>query len=177
MYNKVSRFLRKFFQENGRDPTSYEVSEHLKLPVDKVEVVMRLIKEPIPFDGKRPDEDENSKPQDIVPDDLISSTDEVLDSLERKDLCFIIRNILMSVLSSKERKVIEFRGGLSNGKEATLDEVSLQLNMTKERVRQIEQRAKQKLKKALKKIKPIIEGQVLIKNAQALIKTSKSKNK
>jgi RNA polymerase primary sigma factor len=83
----------------------------------------------------------------------------------------------MSVLSSKERKVIEFRGGLSNGKEATLDEVSLQLNMTKERVRQIEQRAKQKLKKALKKIKPIIEGQVLIKNTQALIKTSESKNK
>jgi len=177
MYNKVSRFLRKFFQENGRDPTPYEVSEHLKLPVDKVEVVMRLIKEPIPFDGKRPDEDENSKPQDIVPDDLISSTDEVFDNLERKDLCFIIRNILMNVLSSKERKVIEFRGGLSNGKEATLDEASAQLNMTKERVRQIEQRAKQKLKKALKKIKPIIEGQVLIKNGQALIKTPKSKNK
>jgi RNA polymerase primary sigma factor len=177
MYNKVSRFLRKFFQENGRDPTPYEVSEHLKLPVDKVEVVMRLIKEPIPFDGKRPDEDENSKPQDIVPDDLISSTDEVLDSLERKDLCFIIRNILMSVLSSKERKVIEFRRGISNGKEATLDEASAQLNMTKERVRQIEQRAIQKLKKALKKIKPIIGGEILIRNGQALIKTSKSKSK
>jgi DNA-directed RNA polymerase, sigma subunit (sigma70/sigma32) len=45
------------------------------------------------------------------------------------------------------------RKGFSNGKEATLDEVSEQLNMTKERVRQIEQRAMQKLKKVMRKIK------------------------
>jgi DNA-directed RNA polymerase sigma subunit (sigma70/sigma32) len=80
----------------------------------------------------------------------------------------MVRAIISESLSSKERKIIEMRKGFSNGKEATLDEVSEQLNMTKERVRQIEQRAMQKLKKVMRKIKPIIEGKILLKNGQDL---------
>jgi len=165
IFNKISRFNRKFFQEHGREPDVYEVSKKLKIPLDKVEIVLKLIKEPVSVDGRNSESDDNSKPLDVIPEDLLYS-DDVLDSLERKDICKMVRAIINEALSSKERKIIEMRKGFSNGKEATLDEVSEQLNMTKERVRQIEQRAMQKLKKVMRKIKPIIEGRILIKNGQ-----------
>jgi RNA polymerase sigma factor (sigma-70 family) len=125
------------------------------------------MKEPVSVDGRNSETDDNSKPLDIIPEGLLYS-DDVLDSLERKDICKMVRAIISESLSSKERKIIEMRKGFSNGKEATLDEVSEQLNMTKERVRQIEQRAMQKLKKVMRKIKPIIEGKILLKNGQDL---------
>ncbi len=165
IFNKISRFSRKFFQEHGREPDVYEVSRKLKIPIDKVEIVLKLMKEPVSVDGRNSETDDNSKPLDIIPEGLLYS-DDVLDSLERKDICKMVRAIISESLSSKERKIIEMRKGFSNGKEATLDEVSEQLNMTKERVRQIEQRAMQKLKKVMRKIKPIIEGKILLKNGQ-----------
>lgn len=167
IFNKISRFSRKFFQEHGREPDVYEVSRKLKIPIDKVEIVLKLMKEPVSVDGRNSETDDNSKPLDIIPEGLLYS-DDVLDSLERKDICKMVRAIISESLSSKERKIIEMRKGFSNGKEATLDEVSEQLNMTKERVRQIEQRAMQKLKKVMRKIKPIIEGKILLKNGQDL---------
>jgi RNA polymerase sigma factor (sigma-70 family) len=167
IFNKISRFSRKFFQEHGREPDVYEVSRKLKIPLDKVEIVLKLMKEPVSVDGRNSETDDNSKPLDIIPEGLLYS-DDVLDSLERKDICKMVRAIISESLSSKERKIIEMRKGFSNGKEATLDEVSEQLNMTKERVRQIEQRAMQKLKKVMRKIKPIIEGKILLKNGQDL---------
>jgi RNA polymerase sigma factor (sigma-70 family) len=167
IFNKISRFSRKFFQEHGREPDVYEVSRKLKIPIDKVEIVLKLMKEPVSVDGRNSETDDNSKPLDIIPEGLLYS-DDVLDSLERKDICKMVRTIISESLSSKERKIIEMRKGFSNGKEATLDEVSEQLNMTKERVRQIEQRAMQKLKKVMRKIKPIIEGKILLKNGQDL---------
>jgi RNA polymerase sigma factor (sigma-70 family) len=167
IFNKISRFSRKFFQEHGREPDVYEVSRKLKIPIDKVEIVLKLMKEPVSVDGRNSETDDNSKPLDIIPEGLLYS-DDVLDSLERKDICKMVRAIISESLSSKERKIIEMRKGFSNGKEATLDEVSEQLNMTKERVRQIEQRAMQKLKKVMRKIKPIIEGKILLKNCQDL---------
>jgi RNA polymerase sigma factor (sigma-70 family) len=167
IFNKISRFSRKFFQEHGREPDVYEVSRKLKIPIDKVEIVLKLMKEPVSVDGRNSETDDNSKPLDIIPEGLLYS-DDVLDSLERKDICKMVRAIISESLSSKERKIIEMRKGFSNGKEATLDEVSEQLNMTKERVRQIEQRAMQKLKKVMRKIKPIIEGKILLRNGQDL---------
>ncbi|GBD04118.1 RNA polymerase sigma factor SigA [bacterium HR19] len=159
LLNKINKVMRNFFQENGRDPSTFEIAKILKVDPEKVEVVMKLVKEPIPFEENTQDNDDNTKVVDCIPQDWIYS-DEVFDSLERYDIIKKIREVINTALSPKERKIIELRCGFLNGREATLDEVSELMSMTRERVRQIESRAMKKLKKALQNIKPLIFGKI-----------------
>ncbi len=160
LMNKISKTMRNFFLENGRDPSIYEISEALNTPVEKIETIFKLLREPISFEAPSTLDDEGNKPADFVtyPDSL--TNDEVFDTMERQDIINKIRKVINTELSSKERKIIELRCGITTNKEATLDEISAILNMTRERVRQIEQRAMKKLKKCFADIIKIFKQPV-----------------
>ncbi|WP_297813968.1 RNA polymerase sigma factor RpoD [uncultured Helicobacter sp.] len=153
--NRINKIMRKFLQEEGKEPDLEKIAEGVGLPVDKVKNVIKITKEPISLeapigngeDGKFGDfvEDKNSiGPMDhILKEDLKSQIDDVLDQL-----------------NEREKAVIRMRFGLLDDEsDRTLEEIGKELNVTRERVRQIESSAIKKLKhpKVGRKLKNYIE--------------------
>ncbi|WP_300806415.1 RNA polymerase sigma factor RpoD, partial [Helicobacter sp. UBA3407] len=140
--NRINKIMRKFLQEEGKEPDLEKIAEGVGLPVDKVKNVIKITKEPISLeapigngeDGKFGDfvEDKSSVgPMDhILKEDLKSQIDDVLDQL-----------------NEREKAVIRMRFGLLDDEsDRTLEEIGKELNVTRERVRQIESSAIKKLK-------------------------------
>ncbi|WP_300795396.1 RNA polymerase sigma factor RpoD [Helicobacter sp. UBA3407] len=153
--NRINKIMRKFLQEEGKEPDLEKIAEGVGLPVDKVKNVIKITKEPISLeapigngeDGKFGDfvEDKSSVgPMDhILKEDLKSQIDDVLDQL-----------------NEREEAVIRMRFGLLDDEsDRTLEEIGKELNVTRERVRQIESSAIKKLKhpKVGRKLKNYIE--------------------
>lgn len=153
--NRINKIMRKFLQEEGKEPDLEKIAEGVGLPVDKVKNVIKITKEPISLeapigngeDGKFGDfvEDKASVgPMDhILKEDLKSQIDDVLDQL-----------------NEREKAVIRMRFGLLDDEsDRTLEEIGKELNVTRERVRQIESSAIKKLKhpKVGRKLKNYIE--------------------
>ncbi|GEM_PF-877568 len=153
LMNKINKFIRSFSQENGREPTSSEIAEKLKTPIEKIDNILKIIKEPLSFEMFSFNSDDESQKLDEVLD--LQDDISVIESLESDDIRSKIRKIMQLVLTPRERKVIEMRCGFYMKREATLDEISEILCITRERVRQIEQIASKKLKKAFSKLGPL----------------------
>jgi len=154
--NRINKINRKYLQEEGKEPDVSVIAQEVGLSVDKVKQVIKITKEPISLeapigneeDGKFGDfvEDRNSlSPMDhILKNDLKEQIDEVLDQL-----------------NEREKAVIRMRFGLLDDEsDRTLEEIGKELNVTRERVRQIESSAIKKLKhpKVGRKLKNYIEG-------------------
>ncbi|EAJ7018518.1 RNA polymerase sigma factor RpoD [Campylobacter upsaliensis] len=154
--NQINKIIREHLQKNGKEPDVNDIAKEVGLSVDKVKQVIKITKEPISLeapigsedDGKFGDfvEDKNSlSPMDnILKDDLKEQIDEVLDQL-----------------NDREKAVIRMRFGLlEDESDRTLEEIGKELNVTRERVRQIEGSAIKKLKhpKVGRKLKNYIEG-------------------
>ena len=154
--NRINKINRKYLQEEGKEPDVSVIAQEVGLSVDKVKQVIKITKEPISLeapigneeDGKFGDfvEDRSSlSPMDhILKNDLKEQIDEVLDQL-----------------NEREKAVIRMRFGLLDDEsDRTLEEIGKELNVTRERVRQIESSAIKKLKhpKVGRKLKNYIEG-------------------
>ncbi|HHP0357388.1 TPA: RNA polymerase sigma factor RpoD [Campylobacter jejuni] len=154
--NQINKIIREHLQKDGKEPDVSVIAKEVGLSVDKVKQVIKITKEPISLeapignedDGKFGDfvEDRNSlSPMDhILKDDLKKQIDEVLDQL-----------------NDREKAVIRMRFGLMDDEsDRTLEEIGKELNVTRERVRQIESSAIKKLKhpKVGRKLKNYIEG-------------------
>lgn len=150
LMNKINKFIRSFSQENGREPTPSEIAEKLKTPIEKIDNILRIIKEPLSFEMFSFNSDDESQKLDEILD--LQDDISVIENLEVKDIRKKIKKIVELVLTPRERKVIEMRCGFYLKKEATLDEISEILCITRERVRQIEQIATRKLRKAFSKL-------------------------
>jgi RNA polymerase primary sigma factor len=142
--NKIHKINRNFLQENGREPTTKELAQLVELPEDKVKNVIRITREPVsleaPIGGKN--EDEGRFGDTIEDKDSKSPTDEIL----KDDLKEQIDDVLKQ-LSERERAVIKMRFGIMiDESDRTLEEIGNELNVTRERVRQIESTAIKKLK-------------------------------
>lgn len=140
--NKINKIMRQHLQEKGKEPDVETIAQEVGLPVDKVKNVIKITKEPISLeapigndeDGKFGDfvEDKNSvgPMEHILKEDLKAQIGEVLDQL-----------------NERERAVIRMRFGLLDDEsDRTLEEIGKELNVTRERVRQIESSAIKKLK-------------------------------
>ena len=153
--NRINKIMRKFLQEEGKEPDLDRIAEEVGLPVDKVKNVIKITKEPISLeapigngeDGKFGDfvEDKSSigPMEHILKEDLKGQIDDVLDQL-----------------NEREKAVIRMRFGLlEDESDRTLEEIGKELNVTRERVRQIESSAIKKLKhpKVGRKLKNYIE--------------------
>jgi RNA polymerase primary sigma factor len=138
--NKITKVARELVQELGREPTSVEIADQLKIPVEKVNGILKISKEPISLET--PIGEEDSHLRDFIEDKAMMSP---LDFAIRDDMKKKIDKILCS-LPPKEEKIIRKRFGIGVDVPHTLEEVGLEFDVTRERIRQIEVKAIRKLK-------------------------------
>jgi RNA polymerase primary sigma factor len=139
--NKITKVTRELVQEMGREPAPVEIAERLKIPVEKVNAIMKISKEPISLETPI-GEEEDSHLRDFIEDKAILSP---LDVAIQGDMKKKIDRILCS-LTPKEEKIIRKRFGIGEDIPHTLEEVGLEFDVTRERIRQIEGKAIRKLK-------------------------------
>ena len=139
--NKIVRTERKLRAELCREPTALEIAIDLDLPLDEVEQIMRSSQTPVSLEKPVGDEEE-SEFGHFITDENVPLPDEVADEAMRKEL---LRKIL-GTLSHRERRVLELRYGLDGEHPRTLDEVGRTFNVTRERIRQIENQSLKKLR-------------------------------
>jgi len=139
--NKIVRTERKLRAELCREPTPHEIAMDLDLPIEEVEQIMRSSQTPVSLEKPVGDEEE-SEFGHFITDENAQLPDEVADEAMRKEQ---LRRIL-STLSHRERRVLELRYGLDGEHPRTLDEVGRTFNVTRERIRQIENQSLKKLR-------------------------------
>jgi RNA polymerase primary sigma factor len=153
--NRINKITRRYLQEKGQEPTLDEIAEEVGLSVDKVKNVIKITKEPISLEAPIGNEDDG-KFGDFVED---KKTIAPIEFMLKNDLKGQIDDVL-DQLNERERAVIRMRFGLLNDEsDRTLEEIGKELNVTRERVRQIENSAIKKLKhpKVGRKLKNYIE--------------------
>jgi RNA polymerase primary sigma factor len=139
--NKIVRSERKLRGELSREPTPDEIATDVDLPLDEVEQILRTSQAPVSLEKPVGDEEE-SEFGHFLTDENAPLPDEAADVTMRQEL---LRGIL-STLSHRERRVLELRYGLGGEQPRTLDEVGRAFNVTRERIRQIENQSLKKLR-------------------------------
>ncbi|MGI0439743.1 RNA polymerase sigma factor RpoD [Helicobacter himalayensis] len=153
--NRIHKIMRKYIQENGKEPDVEFIAEEVGLPVDKVKNVIKITKEPISLEAPIGNDDDG-KFGDFVEDKSLMGP---MDFILKEDLKVQIDEVLEQ-LNDREKAVIRMRFGLLDDEsDRTLEEIGKELNVTRERVRQIESSAIKKLKhpKVGRKLKNYIE--------------------
>jgi RNA polymerase primary sigma factor len=139
--NKMVRVSRRLQQELGREPTPEEIGKELELPALRVQELRKIAQETVSLDTPV-GEDEDSDLADFVPDETAELPfDQASYQLFRQQVADVL-----SSLTPRERRVLELRFGLEDGKARTLEEVGREFNVTRERIRQIEGKALRKLR-------------------------------
>jgi len=146
--NKINRVSRQIAQEIGREPTPEELAEKLEMPLDKVEQILEVAKEPVSLDTPIGD-DEDSQLSDFVED---AKAENPLNISVNKALKEATLDVLDN-LTSREEKVLRMRFGIGMNTDHTLEEVGKQFGVTRERIRQIEAKALRKLRHPSRAVK------------------------
>jgi RNA polymerase primary sigma factor len=139
--NKIVRSERKLRGELGREPSSAEIAGDLDLSPDEVEHIRRSSQVPVSLEKPVGDEEE-SEFGHFITDESSPLPDEAAEEALRKDMLTKI----LGMLSTRERRVLEMRYGLNGEQPRTLDEVGRAFNVTRERIRQIENQCLKKLR-------------------------------
>jgi len=139
--NKIVRSERKLRGELCREPLPFEIATDVDLPLDEVEQILRTSQAPVSLEKPVGDEEE-SEFGHFLTDENAPLPDEAADTTLRQEL---LRGIL-GTLSHRERRVLELRYGLDGEQPRTLDEVGRTFNVTRERIRQIENQSLKKLR-------------------------------
>src|SRR6266571_9413106 len=139
--NKIVRSERKLRAELGREPNSAEVGRDLELTADEVEQIRRSSQTPVSLEKPVGDEEE-SEFGHFLTDGNQELPDEAAEVTIRKET---LQKIL-GTLSSRQRQVLQLRFGLDGQPPRTLDEVGLTFDVTRERIRQIENQSLKKLR-------------------------------
>ena len=139
--NKVIRVSRQLLQELGHDPSAEEIAAEMGMPVDKVREILKIAQEPVSLETPI-GEEEDSHLGDFIPDADASEPSEAASfSLLKEQLMEVL-----DTLTPREKKVLELRFGIVDGRTRTLEEVGKEFNVTRERIRQIEAKALRKLR-------------------------------
>ncbi len=141
LINKVVKTAGRLQQEYQREATEEEISREVNLSPDRVREMMRVAVEPLSLETPVGEKD-NSSIGDFVQSTNMPTPSDVTWSLIRREEI----DSILGRLTSRERDVVRLRFGLDDGKARTLEEVGAELNVTRERVRQIELRAMKKLR-------------------------------
>ena len=144
-YKKVSDAVRELTKAMGREPSSKEIARKMHMPVAKIKEILELVKDPIFFE-RNTEDDEGGGLLRFVSDDKVESP---FEQAVNRDLTEKIQEALKT-LSDKEERVIRMRFGIGEKHNYTLEEVGRVMQLTRERIRQIESKALKKLQHPLK---------------------------
>jgi RNA polymerase primary sigma factor len=138
--NKVIHVERSLTQQLGREPTPAEIARELQCPIPEIREVLRMAQQPVSLE-KPVGEEDDSALADFIEDSSAESPFEIASEAVRKENIYRV----LASLPAREREVIELRFGLTGERSRTLEEVGRAFNITRERVRQIENRTLKKL--------------------------------
>ena len=139
--NKLLRVSRRLVQEHGREPTSVEIGKAMDMPADRVREILKISQQPISLETPI-GEESDSFLGDFIPD---NNSQAPSDAVTYQLLKEQVGDVLDSI-SQREKRVLELRFGLEDGRSRTLEEVGREFGVTRERIRQIEAKALRKLR-------------------------------
>jgi len=151
--NKLIRVSRQLLQELGREPTPKEIALEMETTEDRVREIMKIAQEPVSLETPIGEEEDSHLGDFIEDHDAPAPADAASYALLREKL-----NEVLGGLSPRERKVLELRFGLKDGRQRTLEEVGQFFGVTRERIRQIEAKALRRLRsKRCSQLKDFVE--------------------
>ena len=150
--NKLVRVSRQLLQELGREPTPDEIAKEMEVPVERVREIQKIAQEPVSLETPIGEEEDSHLGDFIEDQEAPSPADAASYTLLQEQL----GKVLQDNLSPRERRVLELRFGLIDGRQRTLEEVGQYFGVTRERIRQIEAKALRKLRSP-KRSKPLKE--------------------
>jgi len=139
--NKLMRHQRRLVQEFGRDPSSEEIGAAMEFSPDKVREIMKISQEPVSLETPI-GEEEDSHLGDFIEDRSTMAPAEAASFRLLKEQV----SEVLETLTERERKVLQLRFGLEDGRSRTLEGVGMEFGVTRERIRQIEAKALRKLR-------------------------------
>ena len=141
--NKLTRVQRQLVQELGREPSAEEISDKLggTLSPEKVREIQKIALDPVHLETPIGEEDDSNLGDCIEEKDALTADEYATRQLLKDEI-----NSVLQLLTERERKVLQLRFGLIDGRTRTLEEVGKEFNVTRERIRQIEAKALRKLK-------------------------------
>jgi RNA polymerase primary sigma factor len=149
---KLHRANRMLTQKLGREPLVAELAAELKLPVERVIELQRMIEDPVSLEG--PVGDGESNFSDMVEDTNTRQPETLLVSRQRE----LELQAALEELNERTRHVLEARFGLNHREPATLEQVGAEIGVTRERVRQIETRALRELESKNPSLRDFLRG-------------------
>jgi len=149
--NKLVRISRRLVQEFGREPTSEEIAQGMResskpdtsgqYSPERIREIQKVSQDPVSLETPI-GEEEDSHLGDFIPDETaVSPANAASQQLLREQV-----EDVLATLTSRERRVLELRFGLEDGRSRTLEEVGKEFGVTRERIRQIEAKALRKLR-------------------------------
>ena len=139
--NKMSKMQRKLTLELGYEPSIKELADHLDMSEEKVQEIMQIAREPASLETPIGEEDDSNLGDFVADSNVVSPEGNVESVMLREHI-----DTLLGDLKERERQVIVLRFGLEDGHPRTLEEVGKEFNVTRERIRQIEEKALRKLR-------------------------------
>jgi len=139
--NKLMRTSRRLVQEFGREPTSEEIGLDMEVSPEKVREILKISQEPVSLETPIGEEEDNHLGDFIEDRSAIAPADAASYQLLKE----LVEGVL-DTLNLRERRVLQLRFGLEDGRSRTLEEVGKEFGVTRERIRQIEAKALRKLR-------------------------------
>jgi len=140
MLRKVNKAIERFISKNSREPTLEELSSSTGIPVDKLERIRKFSTGTASLDDYVSSEDD-SRMIDFIPDNRLNPENEVIRKMMRQEI-----ERMIDSLPERERQILRLRYGFDDGRFHSLQEVGERLNLSRERIRQIERRALNRLR-------------------------------
>lgn len=152
--NKLIRVSRQLLQELGREPLPEEIAKEMDTSVERVREIMKIAQEPVSLETPIGEEEDSHLGDFIEDHDAPAPADAASFTLLREQL-----DEVLETLTVREKRVLELRFGLEDGRSRTLEEVGQHFGVTRERIRQIEAKALRKLRhpSRSKKLKDFLE--------------------
>ncbi|MQF64479.1 sigma-70 family RNA polymerase sigma factor [SAR202 cluster bacterium AD-802-L14_MRT_200m] len=134
--NKIMRARRELGQQLNREPTVEELAERVELSIERVSEILQMSQEPVSLETPIGEDAENELGDLIQDSNAPAPADVAAQSSMREQVDRVLGH-----LQDRERRVLELRFGLFDGRPRTLEEIGGELNLTRERIRQIERKA------------------------------------
>jgi len=144
MFESIDRLLRtrlQLSQKYGREPTYTEIAEQMGISSDKVEEIVKVAKLPVSIESPIGEEEDMQLSDFIEAQDALPLVDAVSKELLKEQI-----DEVLSSLTPRERRVLQLRFGLEDGRSRTLEEIGQEFELTRERIRQIEAKALRRLR-------------------------------